>query len=119
MTETQEGAGKVLGEDRSYVVANREVIAETSEFRAQILTLGEGHAVPWHWHSYVDDTFIGMTRVTVVETRAPRARFEIGPGERCTVPAKCAHQVSSQDGKGSSFALLQGIGAYDFNRIGS
>ena len=118
MTEAPSGPGKASAEDRPYVVANREVIAETPEFRAQIFTLGEGHVIPWHWHSHVSDVFIGMTGVTVVETRAPRARFEIGPGERCTVPAKRAHQVSSRDGMGSSFAILQGVGAYDFNRVG-
>lgn len=118
MTETRNGAGNARDEERSYVVANREEIAETPEFRAQIFTPSEDRVIPRHWHSQVNDTFIGMTGATVVEIRAPRARFEIGPGERCTVPAKCAHRVSSLQDNGFRFAILQGIGAYDFNRVG-
>ena len=54
----------------------------------------------------------------VVETRAPRERFELAAGERCAVPAKRAHRVSGKDGGPCKFAILQGVGAYDFNPVG-
>lgn len=101
-----------------YRISGRELVSEADGLRVQILTLGPGETVPWHYHSLVSDVFICLEGTTVVETRAPRARHELGPGEHCTVPAKTAHEVSEKDGRGCRFAIVQGVGAYDFVPVG-
>ena len=57
----------------AYPLEKRELVAEAPGLRMQILTLGPGQEVPWHWHSEVTDTFWCMDGPMVIETRAPRA----------------------------------------------
>lgn len=97
----------------------REIVAETPELRMVVLTLGKGQEVPWHWHSKVTDRFFCMRGPMVVETRAPREIFELNAGDTCAVPAKRAHRVAGKNEGPCKFALLQGVGAYDFNPVGS
>ncbi|MGO8916189.1 MAG: cupin domain-containing protein [Stellaceae bacterium] len=101
-----------------YAVAEREMVAETPELRMVVLTLAPGQEVPWHWHSAVTDHMICLEGPMVVEMRAPRERFELLPGGRCTVPARRAHRVSGKAGGACKFAILQGVGTYDFNPVG-
>jgi quercetin dioxygenase-like cupin family protein len=102
----------------SYAVEDREIVAQTADLRMTVLTLARGQEVPWHWHSQVTDHLICLEGPMVVETRAPREHFELAPGERCTVPARRAHRVGGKDGGPCKFAILQGIGTYDFNPVG-
>jgi mannose-6-phosphate isomerase-like protein (cupin superfamily) len=104
---------------RPYVIESAEVLAETLDMRMTVFTVGAGQEIPWHWHSNVSDRFFGMEGVTVVETRAPAARFELAPGQTGTVPPKRAHRITGKDGGRCKFALLQGIGTYDFNPVGN
>jgi len=108
MTATPHGA---------YTVEAREVVAETPDLRMVVLTLAADQEVPWHWHSNVTDHMICLEGPMVVETRAPRERWELTAGQRCTVPARRAHRVSGLGG-GCKFAILQGVGSYDFNPVG-
>ena len=101
-----------------YVVEDREVVAATPDLRMTVLTLGHGQEVPWHWHSEVTDHVICLEGPMVVEMRAPRERFELDAGGRCAVPPKRAHRVSGRNGGPCKFAVLQGIGTYDFNPVG-
>lgn len=103
----------------SYEVADYEIVAETPELRLVMLTLAAGQEVPWHWHSNVTDSFFCMKGPMVVETRAPREVFELQPGETCAVPAKRAHRVTGKHDGPCKFALLQGVGTYDFNPVGA
>lgn len=101
-----------------YSVENREMVAETPDLRMVVLTLAPGQEVPWHWHSNVADHMICLEGPMVVEMRAPRERLELVAGERCTVPVRRAHRVSGKDGGRCKFAILQGVGTYDFNPVG-
>ncbi len=101
-----------------YTISGRELIAEADGLRVQILTLGAGESVPWHYHSSVADIFVGLQGTTVVETRAPRARHELAPGQHCVVPAKTAHEVTPKDADGCRFTIVQGVGTYDYIPIG-
>ncbi|MDE2227893.1 MAG: cupin domain-containing protein [Alphaproteobacteria bacterium] len=103
---------------RPYVIESVEVLATTPDLRMTVFTVGAGQEIPWHWHSAVSDTYFGMEGVVVVETRAPAARFEIGPGQTGVVPPKRAHRVAGKDGGRCKFAILQGVGTYDFNPVG-
>jgi quercetin dioxygenase-like cupin family protein len=102
----------------SYEVALREVVAEGADVRVQVLTLAAGQCVPWHYHSEVTDNFVCLEGPMVVETRAPRALYELAPGERCAVPPKTAHYVHGKQGGPCKFLIVQGVGAYDFMPVG-
>jgi quercetin dioxygenase-like cupin family protein len=102
-----------------YAVADYEVLAETPDLRMVAITLGPGQEVPWHWHSNVSDRFFCMRGPVVVETRVPREIFELAAGESCVVPAKRAHRVTGKNDGPCKFGVLQGIGRYDFNRVGN
>ena len=106
------------GRPRDYAVVDYEVFAETPDLRMVAITLGPGQEVPWHWHSNVSDHMICLIGPMVVEMRAPREAIELNAGERCTVPVRRAHRVSGKGGGPCKFAILQGIGTYDFNPVG-
>jgi mannose-6-phosphate isomerase-like protein (cupin superfamily) len=109
---------KLEGNAMSYPLEKRELIAEAPGLRMQILTLAAGQEVPWHWHSEVTDTFWCMDGPMVIEMRAPREEVELTPGQMHAVPAKRAHRVTGKDGGRCRFAILQGIGTYDFQPVG-
>jgi quercetin dioxygenase-like cupin family protein len=104
--------------EANYPLEKRETLVETSELKLSVLTLAAGQEVPWHWHTRVSDQILCIEGPMVVETRAPSARFELKPRESCSVPAKRAHRVSGKDGGRCRFAILQGVGSYDFNPVG-
>ena len=104
---------------RPYTIESVEVLADTPTLRMTVFTVGAGQEIPWHWHSNVSDTYFGMEGVAVIETRAPSARFEIGPGQTGMVPPQRAHHVTGKDGARCKFAILQGVGTYDFNPVGT
>jgi mannose-6-phosphate isomerase-like protein (cupin superfamily) len=103
---------------RPYTIESVEVLAQTPELRMSVFTVGADQEIPWHWHTNVTDRYFGMEGVTVVETRAPAARLELTPGQTGLVPPKRAHRVAGKDGSRCKFALLQGVGTYDFNPVG-
>ncbi len=102
-----------------YSISGRDLVAEADGLRVQVLTLARGEKIPWHYHSIVADIFVGLEGTTVVETRAPRARHELGPGEHCVVPQGTAHEVTGKDGEACRFTIVQGVGAHDFNLVGA
>ena len=93
-------------EDLPYSITGREAIAEIDGMRVQILTLGAGEVIPWHYHTTITDVFVGLEGRVVIETRAPRACHELDrtpglqqrprSGNHCVVPPLTAHQVSSK-----------------------
>ncbi len=105
-------------ENLPYTISGRELVAEADGLRVQVLTLAIGESVPWHYHTNVSDIFVGLQGTTVVETRAPRARHELAPGEHCVVPAKTAHEVTPKDRDGCRFTIVQGVGFYDYIPVG-
>lgn len=102
----------------SYPLKGRELVAEAPGLRMQILTLDAGQEVPWHWHSEVTDTFWCMEGPMVIETRAPASVTELAPGQMHAVPPRRAHRVTGKGGGPCRFAILQGVGTYDFMPVG-
>lgn len=101
-----------------YQVKDIETALDSPELQVRLFTLSAGQVIPWHYHSNVADVFVGLEGVTLIETRAPKARFELKPGQHCQVPPKTAHQVCGKDGQACRFALTQGVGAYDYVPVG-
>ena len=105
-------------EDLPYSIADHDIIVEADGMRVQVMTIDAGEAVPWHYHTTVTDVFVGLEGTVVIETRAPRARRELAPGEHCVVPPHTAHRVSGKDGRGCRVTLVQGVGEHDFIPVG-
>ena len=99
-------------------IADRETIMEGADMRVRVLTLAKTECIPWHYHSEITDSFVCLEGPMVVETRAPRAEYVLGPGERCAVPPKGAHTVHGLDGGPFKFLIIQGVGVYDNIAVG-
>ncbi|MDE0390849.1 MAG: cupin domain-containing protein [Rhodospirillales bacterium] len=106
-------------EDLPYSIADHDIVSEADGMRVQVMTIGPGEAVPWHYHTIVTDVFVGLEGTVVIETRAPRARHELAPGDHCVVPPMTAHMVSGKDGRRCRVTLVQGVGEHDFNPVGA
>jgi quercetin dioxygenase-like cupin family protein len=102
----------------NYEVASREIVADTADLRVQVLTLAVGQCVPWHYHSAITDSFVCLEGPMIVETRAPRQRYRLEPGQRCAVSPKTAHYVHGEDDGACKFMVVQGVGLYDFVPVG-
>ena len=103
----------------SYEIAHRELVAEGADIRIQVLTLAAGQCVPWHYHSEVSDSFVGLEGRTVVETKAPGKTCLLEPGQRCSVGPGTAHTVRGEDDGPCKFMVIQGVGTYDFVPVGA
>jgi quercetin dioxygenase-like cupin family protein len=102
----------------SYTVKNIEAVAEGSDVRARLYTLAPGEVIPWHYHTAVTDWYFCLAGRLRIETRAPRADERLGLGGSYKIPPETAHRISNGgDGEDCRFLLLQGVGAYDFNKI--
>jgi len=101
-------------EKSSYVIDDRQWIAKTPDVRVQILTLGKGQEVPWHYHTTVTDTFFCLDGPMVVNTNDKNTAHELQVGETYDVPPKTAHQVMGKDWGPCRFLIVQGVGEYDF-----
>ena len=99
-------------------IRNRETVMEGEDMRVRVLTLDEGQCIPWHYHSEITDSFVCLEGPMVIETRAPRAEYVLGPGERCEVPPKVAHYVHGLDDGPFKFLIVQGVGVYDNIAVG-
>ena len=102
-----------------YSVANVEPIAEGSDMQARLFTLAAGEVIPWHFHNEVTDWYFVLEGKLSIETRAPRADLTVAVGERHQIPAKTAHLISNRTDAPCRFLLLQGVGKYDFVKVGA
>ena len=105
-------------EGAAYTVKTVETIVEGSDVRARLYTLAPGDVIPWHYHTDVGDWYFCLAGSLRIETRAPRADRSVEVGGSFRIAPKTAHRISNGgDGEDCRFLLLQGVGAYDFNRI--
>lgn len=105
-------------QDQRYELEKRELVAQSDGLRVQVLTLGPGHCVPWHKHTHITDTFFCLEGPMTIETRDPDTTVELQAGGRASVPAGQPHFVSPMDGGRCKFAIVQGVGKYDYVPVG-
>ena len=108
---------KVEPPSGGYKVEKREVVAQVPDLRMVILTLAAGQEVPWHFHTNVTDTFFCMEGPMVVHTKQPESETELVAGQSFAVQAQRPHRVTGKSGGRCKFALLQGVGRYDFKPV--
>ena len=95
-----------------------EPVAIGSDVQARIFTLAPGEAIPWHFHSAITDTYFVLEGVLSIETRAPGARLEVPVGGSYRIPPKTAHLIANRGTGDTRFLLVQGVGPYDFRKVG-
>lgn len=103
--------------EAAYTVKHIETIADGSDVRARLYTLAPGDMIPWHYHSSVTDWYFCLAGALRVETRAPRADRLVAVGGSYKIAPKTAHRSSNGGEEECRFLLLQGVGAYDFNKV--
>jgi quercetin dioxygenase-like cupin family protein len=107
-----------MAQGQGYTVKSIEPIAVGSDVQARLFTLAPGETIPWHFHSEVTDWYFVLEGALSIETRAPAARRELAVGEAFHIAPKTAHLISNRAGADTRFLLVQGIGHYDFLRVG-
>ncbi len=100
-----------------YEVKSVETVMAGSDTRARLYVLAPGEAIPWHFHSSVNDWYFCLAGRLSVETRAPRDHAVLDPGGQYTIPPKTAHRISNAGEADCRFLLLQGVGQYDFVKV--
>jgi quercetin dioxygenase-like cupin family protein len=107
-----------MADNLGYTVKSVEPIAVGSDVQARIFTLAPGEEIPWHFHSNVSDWYLVTKGTLSIETRAPAARQALSAGATYRIPPKTAHLISNRSQSDASFLLVQGVGAYDFIKVG-
>jgi len=105
-------------ENRGYTVKSIEPVMISSEVQARLFTLAPAETIPWHFHSAVTDWYFVLEGVLSIETRAPADHRELIVGESYYIAPKTAHLVSNRSETDTRFLLVQGVGPYDFLRVG-
>ena len=101
-----------------YEVERRAYHAERPGFRISELQISPTQQVPWHYHSNVRDTFYVIEGSLRLFLRDPKEEVRLGPGETYTVAPRRPHLVTNGGRTSATFLVLQGIGEYDFVRLG-
>jgi quercetin dioxygenase-like cupin family protein len=108
-----------MAQGTGYTVKSIEPVAIGSDVQARVFTLAPGEEIPWHFHSAVTDWYFVLDGVLSIETRAPADRRVLTTGERYQIPPKTAHLIANRSDQDTRFLLVQGVGPYDFLRVGA
>ncbi len=94
-----------------------EIIIKTANTRVRVVELGPQEVAHWHFHNEVNDNMFCLTGRMSVRLRGPDEEKFLHPGERCTVTQGRVHQVVNHLPEITTYLLVQGVGAYDFNVV--
>lgn len=97
-----------------YEVERRRTHAARDGFRINELTISTSQKVPWHYHSYVKDTFYVLEGELTIYLREPKEKKHLCEGDCYVVEPKRPHLVLNSGSGAATFLVLQGIGEYDF-----
>ena len=101
-----------------YAVKSVEPVAIGSDVQARLFTLAPGETIPWHFHSAVTDWYFVLEGALSIETRAPADRQLLPVGASYHIPPKTVHLIANRSDGDTRFLLVQGVGPYDFLRVG-
>jgi quercetin dioxygenase-like cupin family protein len=110
--------GEDMAQGQGYTVKSIEPVAIGSDVQARLFTLAPGETIPWHFHSAVTDWYFVLKGTLSIETRAPAERRELAIGETYHIAPKTVHLISNRSVADTRFLLVQGVGAYDFLKVG-
>lgn len=107
-----------MAQGAGYTVKSVEPVAIGSDVQARIFTLAPGEAIPWHFHSAVTDWYFVLEGTLSIDTRAPADHQLLTVGVSYQIPPKTAHLIANRTNRDTRFLLVQGVGPYDFLRVG-
>jgi quercetin dioxygenase-like cupin family protein len=107
-----------MAQGAGYTVKSIEPVAVGSDVQVRLFTLAPGETIPWHFHRSVTDWYFVLQGTLSIDTRAPADHQLLATGGTYRVPPKTAHLVSNRSNSDTPFLLVQGVGAYDFLRVG-
>ena len=97
-------------------MGNQNII-RTDTVLVRTMELAEGAATDWHYHTEVKDLFVCLTGAVHVESRDPDEVILLQPGQRAEICPPHVHRVVNDHKGTSEYLLVQGTGAYDFNKV--
>ena len=107
-----------MAQGAGYIVKSIEPVAIGRDVQARLFTLAPGETIPWHFHSAVTDWYFVLEGALSIETRAPADRQLLAAGGTYRIPPKTAHLIANGSDADTRFLLVQGVGPYDFLRVG-
>jgi quercetin dioxygenase-like cupin family protein len=107
-----------MAQGAGYTVKSIEPVAIGGDVQARLFTLAPGETIPWHFHSAVTDWYFVLAGALSIETRAPADRRLLAIGDTYRIPPKTAHLIANRSDADTRFLLVQGVGTYDFLRVG-
>ena len=107
-----------MAQSQGYSVKSIAPVAIGSDVQARLFTLAPGETIPWHYHSAVADWYFVLEGALSIETRAPTDRRELAVGESYHIVPKTAHLIANRSERDTRFLLVQGVGLYDFLKVG-
>jgi quercetin dioxygenase-like cupin family protein len=107
-----------MAQDPGYRIKAIAPVMVGSDVQARLFTLAPGEAIPWHFHSAVTDWYFVLEGRLSIETRAPADRRLLTVGSMYKIAPKTAHLVANRSDADTRFLLVQGVGTYDFLRVG-
>jgi quercetin dioxygenase-like cupin family protein len=107
-----------MAQGAGYTVKSIEPVALGSDVQARLFTLAPGETIPWHLHSAVTDWYFLLEGELSIETKAPADRQLLTVGSMYKIAPKTAHLVANRSEAETRFLLVQGVGTYDFLRVG-
>lgn len=107
-----------MAQGAGYTVKSIEPVALGSDVQARLFTLAPGETIPWHFHSAVTDWYFVLEGRLSIETRAPADRQLLTVGSKYSIAPKTAHLVANRSDDDTRFLLVQGVGSYDFLKVG-
>ncbi len=96
-----------------------EILINTDSVSVRIVELEAGGALPWHHHSEVTDYVFALDGEIEVQMRSPDEKVALAPGQRCDVSTGRVHRVVNMCQRKTKYLIVQGVGKYDFNKVGS
>ena len=96
-----------MAEGPGYKVKSVEPVAIGSDVQARLFTLAPGETIPWHFHSAITDWYFVLAGALLTV------------GGSYHIPQKTAHLIANRSDTDTRFLLVQGVGRYDFLKVGA
>ena len=98
---------------------NEEVILKTENVTVRVLSLAAEKAPLGTFTTKSLITCFCLSGDILVLLRNPDEEVRLQIGQRCEVYPLRMHQVANMGAKEAKYLLVQGVGQYDFNIVGS
>lgn len=113
-----EKSSTITGQMSNYRVKSIEPIMTGSDVQARLFTLAPGEAIPWHLHRASADHYFVLEGELTVGTREPEDARTLRVGRDYRIAPGTAHLITNRSTADCRFLLLQGVGKYDWVKVG-